>query len=307
MQEPTVIIIVGPTAVGKTAAAIGLAQSLQTKIISADSRQCYRELNIGVAKPSPEELHAVPHYFIDSHSIRQEVNAALFEELALQWTDQIFREQASSPATSSHPFPTAVMVGGTGLYIKAFSEGLDDMPPIDPAIRLQIRQLYEQNGLAGLQEEVRKLDPAWYAAGETLNPRRLMRALEVRLSTGRSILSFQTRGQQSRPFRIRKIGLQLPKEELHRRIHDRVDRMMEQGLLEEVRGLTAYRTHRALQTVGYSELFDHLEGRTSLATAVEEIKKNTRHYAKRQLTWFRKDPSIQWVDAGEPLGKALFK
>ena len=280
----------GPTAVGKTAAAIRLAQSLHTKIISADSRQCYRELNIGVAKPSPEELRAVHHYFIDSHSIRQEVNAALFEELALQWTADIFREK-----------PVAVMVGGTGLYIKAFTEGLDDMPPIDPAIRRQVQEQYEQDGLAGLQEEIRELDPSWYATGEILNPQRLMRALEVRLSTGRSILSFHTRLRQPRPFRIRKIGLQLPKEELHRRIHDRVDKMMEQGLLEEVRGLLPYRTHKALQTVGYTELFDYLDGRTSLETAVEEIKKNTRHYAKRQMTWFRKDPSIEWADPAAPL------
>ena len=193
------------------------------------------------------------------------------------------------------------MVGGTGLYIKAFTEGLDDMPPIDPAIRRQVQEQYENNGLAGLQQEIQKTDPSWYATGEILNPQRLMRALEVRLSTGRSILSFHTRQQQPRPFRIRKIGLQLPKEELHRRIHDRVDQMMEQGLLEEVKSLLPFRTHKALQTVGYTELFDYLDGRTSLETAVEEIKKNTRHYAKRQMTWFRKDPSIEWFDPAAPL------
>jgi tRNA dimethylallyltransferase len=294
LQESTVILIVGPTAVGKTAAAIRLAQSLHTKIISADSRQCYRELNIGVAKPSPEELRAVHHYFIDSHSIRQEVNAALFEELALQWTAEIFRDQSS-----------AVMVGGTGLYIKAFTEGLDEMPPIDPAIRRQVQQQYQQSGLAGLQQEIQKHDPAWYAAGEIFNPQRLMRALEVRLSTGHSILSFHTRQRQPRPFRVRKIGLQLPKEQLYQRIHDRVDQMMEQGLLEEVKRLSAYRAHKALQTVGYSELFEHLDGRTALEEAVAEIKKNTRHYAKRQMTWFRKDPDIQWVDPSAPLEEII--
>ena len=290
MQTPTVIIIVGPTAVGKTAAAIRLAEQLQTKIISADSRQCYRELNIGVAKPSPAELHAVHHYFIDSHSIREEVNAAIFEQLALQWTADIFRNN-----------PTAVMVGGTGLYIRAFTDGLDDIPPADPDLRQRLRQQYQQDGIAWLQQEVRQLDPAFFAEGEQHNPHRLLRALEVRLSTGRSILSFRTRTPQQRPFHIRKIGLELPKEELHRRIHDRVDTMMQHGLLEEVKSLLPWRTHKALQTVGYKELFDYLDGACSLDEAVANIATNTRHYAKRQLTWFRKDPSVQWADPDQSL------
>jgi tRNA dimethylallyltransferase len=298
LQEPTVIIIVGPTAVGKTAAAIRLAESLHTKIISADSRQCYRELNIGVAKPSPEELRAVQHYFINSHSIREEVNAALFEELALQWTGEIFREQSALPA--------AIMVGGTGLYIKAFTEGLDEIPPTDPDIRQQLQQQYEQSGLAWLQQEIQQRDPAFYAAGEILNPQRLLRALEVRLSTGRSILSFRSHQPRERPFRIRKIGLELPKEELHRRIHDRVDNMMRQGLFEEAKSLLPFRAHNALQTVGYKEIFEHLDGKCSLDEAVANIKTNTRRYAKRQLTWFRKDPSIQWVDAKHPPQPQLF-
>jgi tRNA dimethylallyltransferase len=294
LQTPTVIIIVGPTAVGKTAAAIRLAEQLQTKIISADSRQCYRELNIGVAKPSPAELHAVHHYFIDSHSIREEVNAAIFEQLALQWTADIFRNN-----------PTAVMVGGTGLYIRAFTDGLDDIPPADPDLRQRLRQQYQQDGIAWLQQEVRQLDPAFFAEGEQHNPHRLLRALEVRLSTGRSILSFRSRTPQQRPFHIRKIGLELPKEELHRRIHDRVDTMMQQGLLEEVKGLLPWRTHKALQTVGYKELFDYLDGACSLDEAVANIKTNTRHYAKRQLTWFRKDPSVEWIDPQESLSGLL--
>ena len=290
MQAPTVIIIVGPTAVGKTAAAIRLAEQLQTRIISADSRQCYRELNIGVAKPSAAELSAVHHYFIDSHSIREEVNAAIFEQLALQWTGEIFRDT-----------PTAVMVGGTGLYIKAFTDGLDDIPPVDAALRQRLRQQYQQDGIAWLQQEVRQLDPVFFTEGEQLNPHRLLRALEVRLSTGRSILSFRNRTPQQRPFHIRRIGLQLPKEELHRRIHDRVDTMMQQGLLEEVKGLLPWRMHKALQTVGYKELFDYLDGACSLDEAVANIKTNTRHYAKRQLTWFRKDPSVEWIDPQESL------
>ena len=270
---------------------------MQTRIISADSRQCYRELNIGVAKPSPAELRAVHHYFINSHSIREEVNAAIFEQLALQWTADIFRD-AGQP---SHEAPTAVMVGGTGLYIKAFTDGLDDIPPADPALRERLRQRYQQDGMAWLQQEVRQLDPAFFAEGEQLNPHRLLRALEVRLSTGRSILSFRSRTPQQRPFHIRKIGLQLPKEELHRRIHDRVDAMIQHGLLEEVKGLLPWRTHKALQTVGYKELFDYLDGACSLDEAVANIKTNTRHYAKRQLTWFKKDPSVQWTDPEKSL------
>jgi len=316
LQAPTVIIIVGPTAVGKTAAAIRLAEQLQTQIISADSRQCYRELTIGVAKPSPAELSAVHHYFIDSHSIRDEVNAAVFQQLALQWTAGIFRQfptrdpLAAPPApipdspTSHSPTPdspTAVMVGGTGLYIRAFTDGLDEIPLADPALRQRLRQQYEQNGMAWLQQEVRQLDPAFFAGGEQLNPHRLLRALEVRLSTGRSILSFRSQTPQQRPFLTHKIGLQLPKEELHRRIQDRVDVMMQNGLLEEVKSLLPWRAHKALQTVGYKELFDYLDGSCSLDEAVANIKTNTRHYAKRQLTWFRKDPSIHWTDPDEPL------
>ena len=182
----------GPTAVGKTAASLRLAGQLHTKIISADSRQCYRELNIGVAKPSPDELGAIHHYFINSHSIREEVNAARFEELALQWTSEIFQES-----------PTVVMVGGTGLYIRAFTEGLDEIPAIDPSIRTRLQQQYEQEGLGWLQQETRQHDPVFFAEGEIHNPQRLLRALEVRLATGHSILHFRSRQPRQRPFQIR--------------------------------------------------------------------------------------------------------
>ncbi|HEY4111532.1 tRNA (adenosine(37)-N6)-dimethylallyltransferase MiaA [Puia sp.] len=289
LSTPTVIILVGPTAVGKTAAALRLARHFKTRIISADSRQCYRELNIGVAKPSPAELAAVHHYFIDSHSIESEVNAAGFEQLALGWAEDIFRTS-----------PVAVMVGGTGLYIRAFTDGLDSIPPVDQSIRSRIRLDYEEQGLAWLQEEIKKYDPEYYAAGEIQNPQRVMRALEVRLSTGQSILSFRTREPRGRPFDIKTIGLQLPKEQLHQRIHDRVDAMMQAGLLEEVKSLLPWRHHNALQTVGYKELFDHLDGKTTLAEAVNAIKTNTRQYAKRQLTWFRRDLSVRWIDASAP-------
>jgi len=292
MNERTVIIIVGPTAVGKTAAAVRLAQELSTNIISADSRQCFKELNIGVAKPSSEELRAVHHYFINSHSIREEVTAAAYEELALGWTEEIFYNQAAAKRA-----PVAVMVGGTGLYIKAYSDGLDAIPPVDAAIREQIQHHYEAGGLAWLQEQIRDNDPEFFRMGEIQNPQRLMRALEVWKATGRSILSFRTLEKKQRPFQMEKIGLFLPKEELHQRINRRVDSMMEKGLLEEVQSLLPYRELNALQTVGYSELFDHLDGKLSLDEAIEAIKVNTRRYAKRQMTWFRKDPSIRWLDA----------
>ena len=290
LTTPTVIIIVGPTAVGKTAAAIRLARHYKTAIISADSRQCYRELNIGVAKPSPAELSAVPHYFIDSHSIQDEVNAAGFETLALQWATTIHEKN-----------PVAVMVGGTGLYIRAFTDGLDTIPPVDQSIRSHIRLHYEEQGLPWLQEEVKKYDPGFYAAGEIQNPQRLMRALEVRMSTGQSILAFRTREPRQRPFAIQTIGLQLPKEQLHQRIDTRVDEMMKAGLLEEVKGLLPYRHHNALQTVGYKELFDYLDGKHPLDAAVAAIKTNTRQYAKRQLTWFRRDLSVRWADPAAAL------
>lgn len=282
----TVIILCGPTASGKTALAIRIAQTFGTAVISADSRQCYRELSIGTAKPSPQELQTVPHYFIDSHSIKEEVSAGLFEKLALQYTRQIFAKNE-----------VAVMCGGTGLYIKAFCEGIDDMPPIPPAIRQQITAQYEQEGLPWLQQQVQEQDPGFYASAEIRNPMRLMRALEVLTATGRSITTFRTAPRVQRDFRIIKIGITLPKELLHQNIHTRVDHMIAAGLVAEVQQVLPYRFHNALQTVGYQEIFDHLDGATSLDTAIDLIKTHTRQYAKRQLTWFRKDADITWFDA----------
>ena len=249
----TVIIIAGPTAVGKTTVAVQLAQHFKTEIISADSRQCFKELNIGVARPSPEELQQVPHHFIASHSISEEVNAATFEQYALEKTNELFKKQ-----------DVVVMVGGTGLYIKAFCEGLDTIPAIDPAIRENISKEYEEKGLDWLQQLVQQKDPAFYASGEIQNPQRMMRALEVIASTGQSILSFRKNEKTERPFHIIKIGLELPKEELHRNIETRVDAMMEAGLLEEVKQLAEYKNLNALQTVGYKELFDYSDGQLSL-------------------------------------------
>ena len=281
--KKTVIIVAGPTAAGKTAVAIRLAEHFKTEIISADSRQCYKELNIGVARPSEEELKAIPHYFIASHSIQEEITAVGFAEYALQKVSELFKKQ-----------DVVVMVGGTGLYIKAFCEGLSPMPDIDPVIRKRIIQQYEEKGLAWLQEQIREKDPAFFEKGEMQNPQRVMRALEMVESTGKGILSFQKGEKVIRDFNIIKIGVELPKEQLHRNIHQRVDKMIEAGLVDEVKGLLPYKELNALQTVGYAEIFEYLEDNISLEKAIEEIKVHTRQYAKRQLTWFRKDEEIKW-------------
>ena len=282
------IIVAGPTAVGKTAVAIQLAKHFATSIISADSRQCYKELNIGVARPSVQELEAIHHYFIASHSIQDEITAAGFEQYALQKAIELFQEH-----------DTVIMVGGTGLYIKAFCEGLDMIPAVDPAIREQIVSNYNNKGLVWLQEQVQQKDPAFYASGEIQNPQRMMRALEVVESTGQSVLSFRKGEKAQRDFKIIKIGLELPKEELHQRIHTRIDQMMQAGQLEEVKGLVPYKHLNALQTVGYKELFEYLEGAISLEKTVDQIKTNTRQYAKRQMTWFKKDEEMKWFAPGQ--------
>jgi len=282
-QNKSVIIICGPTAVGKTDIAIEVAKSFHTEIISADSRQCFRELKIGVARPSENNLNAVKHHFIASHSIHDEMNASVFENYALQKAEEIFSKQN-----------VAIMVGGTGLYIKAFCEGLDEIPGPGSGIRTRIADGYKKNGLGWLQDEVKKKDPSFYETGEIQNPQRMMRALEVVETTGKSILNFHKGEKTKKDFNILKIGLELPKEELHRNIESRVEQMIEKGLVEEVRRLLPDKHLNALQTVGYSEIFAYLQGNSTLTRAVEEIKKNTRQYAKRQMTWFRKDKDIQW-------------
>ena len=282
-MKKTCIVITGPTAVGKTALAISLAQHFSTQIISADSRQCYKELSIGVAKPSIEELQSIPHHFIDSHSIHENMNAGIFEKYALNKIAEIF-------VTND----IAIMVGGTGLYVKTFCEGMDEIPVVSPGVREQITSNYNANSLVWLQQEVQLNDPIFCIKGEMQNPQRLMRALEVKLSTGKSIVEFQSQQKIIRDFNIIKIGLELPREDLYKRINLRVDKMMEDGLLDEVKDLVKFQQLNALQTVGYKELFNYLDNKTSCATAVEAIKINTRHYAKRQLTWFKKDETIKW-------------
>jgi tRNA dimethylallyltransferase len=282
--QKQVIIVLGPTASGKTRLAVDLALYFNTEIISADSRQCCKELNIGVARPTEEELSKVPHHFIASHSIKEDFTAADYEQFALQKTTELLKQNDQ-----------VILVGGTGLYIRAFSEGLDSIPAVDSIIRENIIGQYEQKGIQWLQEEVKKKDPFFAAKGEMLNPHRMMRALEVILETGVSILKFQKGQKATRPFSIRKIGIDLPKEELDRRMAERVDRMIKDGLVEEVRSVLKFKDRNALRTVGYTELFDYFEKKINLPKAIELIKIHTRQYAKRQMTWFKKDPTIIWL------------
>ncbi len=299
MKNKTCIIISGATAVGKTSYGIELAQKYNTQIISADSRQCFRELNIGVAKPTREQLQSIHHYFINSHSIEDEVNVKVFEEYALNSIRKIFE---------SNDF--AIMVGGTGLYIKAFCEGLDEVPPVNESTRKEINKSYQQKGLEWLSEKIKEEDPLYFSSGEIQNPQRMLRALEVKISTGKSILNFQSGKKTERDFNMKNINLEVPRDDLYKRINHRVDEMMQAGLLKEAESLYPYRHLNALRTVGYRELFEYIEGKTlptgrqvSLDDAVEKIKKNTRHFAKRQITWFKRTPNPSSL---EGFGEAIF-
>lgn len=283
MHPKTVIIITGPTAVGKTALAIQIAEYYRTEIISADSRQCFHELNIGVARPAENELRAVPHHFIASHSIQEDVNAAVFESYALHTSAQLFTRS-----------DVLVMTGGTGLYLRAFTDGMDDMPPVPKDIRDEVQSLFNKDGINGLINAITAEDPLFAEKGEMQNPQRIMRALSFIRTTGVSILQFRQRNVVERPFRIIRIGLELPRQELYDRIDQRVDIMMESGLLQEAEGLMAFRHLNALQTVGYKELFSYLSGEVKLDEAISLVKQHTRNYAKRQMTWFKKDESMAW-------------
>ena len=284
--EKTVIIIAGPTAVGKTGIAIEVAKRLDTAIISADSRQCYQGMCIGTAQPSEEQLQEVPHFFINEFPVTATLSAGDFERLSLGYLDQIFKEK-----------DTAVVCGGTGLYIRALCGELDAMPPVDNAIFLRVNEDYKQQGLAWLQQYVQQEDPLFYAQADRDNPARLLRALIFKLSTGDSILRYQSQPAKTPPFRIIKIGLELPREVLYARINQRVADMLAAGLLEEVRALYPQRGLKNLQTVGYTELFDFIAGTITLDQAMEQIQQHTRNYAKRQLTWFRKDEAMRWFSA----------
>lgn len=288
LAQPTLILIVGPTAVGKTELCLNLAKKFKTDIVSCDSRQFYRELEIGTAKPNSDELAEVKHHLINSISIEDEYDVKQFEEDALRILEDLFKEKE-----------VVLMTGGSGLFAKVVTEGLDEMPEVDPQIRSKIIREYEEKGLPFLQEEVRKGDPAYFAVVDTQNPQRLMRALEVIRGTGRPFSSFRKQEKVKRPFRVLKIGLNRDREELYRRIDDRMDQMIEAGLFEEAEKFFEKRHLNALQTVGYQEIFGFLEGKYDREEAIRLLKRNSRRYAKRQLTWFKKDSEIQWFNPSE--------
>ena len=278
-----IIVISGPTAIGKTALSIYLAKLLNTEIISADSRQFYKELKIGTAAPSYEELNSVKHHFIGNLSITDYYNVSNFEKDALNAISLIHKKNKF-----------AVMIGGSGLYINAVCDGIDKLPDPDIKIRNELNQLFENQGLVALQNKLKQLDPEFYKKIDTANHKRLIRAIEVCLTSGQTYTSLRTNSKKQRDFEIIKIGLNRNREELFEIINNRVDVMLQMGLLDEVRGLVDFKSYNALNTVGYKELFDYIDNIVSLEYAIEKIKTNSRRYAKRQLTWFKKDQSIKW-------------
>ena len=281
---PTLIVIAGPTASGKTAFAIKVAKALNTVILSADSRQFYKEMSIGTAAPTEEELSQVQHYFVHHISIEVKYDVADYERDALQLLDKLFQDHE-----------TVIMTGGSGLFIDAVCNGIDEMPDIKPEIRQKVENLLKEGGLRALQDEVQRLDPEYFAIVDQQNPRRLQRALEVCYQTGKTFTSFRSGNTVKRDFDIKKYALLWEREALIERIDKRVDLMMEQGLLEEAKSLYPKRHLNALNTVGYKELFSFFGGQSTLAEAVELIKIHTRQYAKRQMTWLRRDVGYQWI------------
>ena len=278
------VIVLGPTAVGKTSYAIRLAREFGSPVISCDSRQIYKEMTIGTAVPSKEELAEAKHYFIQCKSVRDYYTAGLYELDATALVEELFKTH-----------DTLVMCGGSGLYIEAFCSGLDDFPPADPELRAELMKRLSEEGIGALRFELKALDPESYEAIDIANPQRIVRALEVTIGTGRKFSSYKSGTPKVRQFEIEKIGLTMPREALNSRINARVDRMVESGLVDEVRGLLPMRELTALKTVGYREIFSFLDGRCTLPEAIEAIKLNTRHYAKKQMTWFGRDKSVRWI------------
>src|SRR5690606_5502205 len=285
MGEKILISVVGPTAIGKTTLAIAIAQYLDTEIISADSRQFFKEMSIGTAVPTPEELKQAPHHFIQHKSIHEEYSVGDFERDALDRLADIFKNRQY-----------VVMVGGSGLYVDAVTTGLDHFPEVDPQLRKDLNGTLQQEGITVLQEQLKALDRDYFARVDPDNPRRLIRALEICIGTGIPYSHFLNKGKKSRNFNTITIGLEADRKIIYDRINNRVDLTMDNGLVEEVRSLEPYKSLNALQTVGYRELFRLLDGESDLDTAVAQIKKNTRRFAKRQLTWLRKKEAIIWVD-----------
>tara|TARA_B100001741_G_C16555019_1_gene602050 strand:- start:7495 stop:8358 length:864 start_codon:yes stop_codon:yes gene_type:complete len=279
------LVIYGPTAVGKTNLAIQLALQYKTEIISADSRQFFKEMKIGTAVPEQKELDAINHHFIQHKSIRENYNVGLFEKEAISKIEELFKHHK-----------TLIMVGGSGLYIDAVCKGLDIFPNIEENLRKELRQKFEEYGLQWLQDEVKKIDPNFYAISDLNNYQRLLRCLEVCKQSGQTFSSFKNKQNKTRPFEVEYISIKMDREKLYKRINDRVDIMMEKGLLKEVESLIKFKDLNALKTVGYSELFQYLNKDISMDKAVKLIKQNSRRYAKRQMTWLKRYP-IKWIES----------
>lgn len=284
----TLTVIAGPTASGKTAFSIQLAKALNTVIISADSRQFYKEMSIGTAAPTPEELLQVKHYFIHNISVEEKYDVADYEREVLALLDELFKTHDN-----------VILTGGSGLFIDAVCNGIDEMPDVQPEIRLKVEKMLKEGGINALADEVQRLDPEYFAIVDQQNPRRLQRALEICYQTGKTFTSFRQNHTVQRNFNIVKYALLWDRQELIERIDKRVDLMMEQGLLEEAKALYPKRNLNALNTVGYKELFAYFDGQCTLAEAVEQIKIHTRQYAKRQMTWLRRDTGYQWIMSEE--------
>lgn len=284
-KKKTLVVVVGPTAVGKTALAIQLAQQFNTTILSADSRQFYKEMSIGTAKPDRDELAAAKHYFIDSHTIEEEYSAGDFERDALQLLNELYQQHE-----------VVIMVGGSGLFVRAVCEGLDDLPKAPEGVRERLNKEFENHGLEPLKIRLKDIDPAYYAIADIDNPQRVIRALEVYEASGNTMTYYQKRDVEKRPFDIVTVGLNMDREKLYNRINIRVDKMIASGLVEEVTSLARFRHKPALQTVGYAEIFDYFEGVVSLEEAIARIKQNSRRYAKRQITWFKKYGNTTWFE-----------
>ena len=282
-MEKTLLVLAGPTAVGKTSCGIDIARHFHTEIISADSRQIYRECSIGTAVPSPAELARVRHHFIQVVSVKEAYNASMYEFQVLAKLEELFEKH-----------DLVLMVGGSGLYIDAVCHGIDDLPTIDPALRKQLLFRLESDGLEALNQELKELDPVTYKQVDLKNHMRVLKALEVSIQTGKPYSSFLSAKKKKRPFRILRMALDMERELLYDRINKRVESMMEDGLLEEVKQLQPLRNYTAMKTVGYRELFKHLDGKLSLEEAVDLIQRNTRKFARKQLTWFRKENRYQW-------------
>ncbi|MFH4968854.1 tRNA (adenosine(37)-N6)-dimethylallyltransferase MiaA [Gaetbulibacter sp. M240] len=284
-MDKVLLSIVGPTAIGKTRLSILLAQYFKTEIISADSRQFFKEMQIGTAAPTAEELAAVPHHFIHHKSIIENYNVGAFEKDALSCLGDLFKKH-----------DVVIMLGGSGLYVDAVTKGLDDFPDVDPKIRETLNKRLKTDGLEFLQKQLKEKDPKSYKNIAIDNPHRLIRALEICIGTGKPYSSFLQNKNKERPFKTLSIGLTADRQLIYDRINKRVDTMMDEGLLDEVKGLEKYKTENALNTVGYKELFLYLKGEWDLETAVSEIKKNSRRFAKRQLTWFKKNEATLWFN-----------